>query len=88
MLPALAFDPGRAMLDCSDRGVIRIGATAGQVLLDPDTVIVSAGPLDPLACSSRIDRVWANAVPAFGDGRNTGADPGRCIAGPVSEQAL
>ena len=59
-----------------------------QMLFDPATVIDNPTPQDPSALSGGIDRVWVNRVLVSKDGQETGADPGRCIAGSGREQAL
>ncbi len=61
------------------RGVIRPGAYADLVLFDPATVIDRATPEDPHALSEGIQRVWVNGQVVFGEGRPTGAHPGRVI---------
>jgi len=62
-----------------DRGVIRAGAFADLVLFDPKTVTDRATTDDPAALSEGIARVWVNGAQVFGDGRATGAHPGRVL---------
>ena len=59
-----------------DRGVIRPGARADLVLLDPERVQDRATPEDPQAVSIGIERVWVNGVEVYRDGEVTGEHPG------------
>jgi len=59
-----------------DRGVIRPGARADLVLLDPERVQDRATPEDPQAVSIGIERVWVNGVEVYRDGKVTGERPG------------
>jgi len=62
-----------------DRGVIRPGAYADLVLLDPAVIADRATPEEPQLVSEGIERVWVNGVEVFADGAPTGARPGRVI---------
>ncbi|WP_237181026.1 N-acyl-D-amino-acid deacylase family protein [Roseomonas haemaphysalidis] len=62
-----------------DRGVIREGAYADLVLFDPATVIDNATFEDPIQMSVGIERVWANGVLSFAEGKATGQKPGRLV---------
>lgn len=62
-----------------DRGVIRAGAHADLVLLDPATVADRSSIEHPQALSVGIARVWVNGVAAFEDGKPTGATPGQVL---------
>ena len=63
-----------------NRGVIKAGAAADFVLLDPDTIIDHATPQNPGALSSGISKVWVNGRIVFENGQETGRRPGRFIA--------
>ncbi|MXP61783.1 D-aminoacylase [Roseomonas sp. M0104] len=62
-----------------DRGVIREGAYADLVLFDPNTVMDNATFEDPIQMSVGIEQVWANGVPTFAGGKQTGEKPGRLV---------
>lgn len=62
-----------------DRGVIREGAYADLVLFDPNTVMDNATFEDPVQMSVGIEKVWANGVLSFAEGKATGEKPGRVI---------
>jgi N-acyl-D-amino-acid deacylase len=68
-----------AHMDFEDRGVIRVGAIADLVLLDPDTVIDRATPQSPELLSVGIRTVWVGGQRVFDEGRATGARPGAVI---------
>lgn len=72
----------------SNRGVTGVVTATDQMLFDPATVIDDPTPQDPSALGGGIDRVWVNRVLVSEGGQETGAHPGRCIAGSGSEQAL
>jgi N-acyl-D-amino-acid deacylase len=61
----------------SDRGRIAPGLKADLVLFDPETVIDRATPEKPHEVSEGIDQVFVNGVLVYGDGKTTGAFPGR-----------
>ncbi len=71
-----------ANVGIADRGVIRPGAFADLVLLDPATVADRSTFEDPAALSVGIDRVWVNGVAVWADGKATGAYPGRGVRRP------
>jgi N-acyl-D-amino-acid deacylase len=62
------------------RGLIRPGAAADLVLLDPATVIDNATPTEPGLMSTGIAKVWVNGRIVFENGATTAARPGRFIA--------
>lgn len=62
-----------------DRGVIREGAYADLVLFDPAAVADRAAPEAPRLPSAGIAGVWVNGVQVYGDGKTTGALPGRVL---------
>jgi N-acyl-D-amino-acid deacylase len=62
-----------------DRGVIRPGAAADLVLLDPERVRDRATFQEPRIPSEGIDVVWVNGEEVFRDGGVTGARPGRVL---------
>ena len=63
----------------AERGVIRPGAFADLVLLDPDRVSDRATPQDPQRLSVGIERVWVAGEVVFAAGEPTGAYPGSVI---------
>ena len=66
-------------LKWNDRGVIREGAFADMVLLNPDTVIDRATYTDPTALSTGIEKVYVNGVLVWDNNKTTGAKPGFVI---------
>ena len=62
-----------------DRGAIRPGAYADLVLFDPATVIDRATFEESTLMSEGIEQVWANGVPTYVAGAQTGEKPGRLI---------
>ncbi|MET4223454.1 N-acyl-D-amino-acid deacylase family protein [Oerskovia enterophila] len=62
-----------------DRGVLRPGARADVVLLDPETVQDVATYEDPRRPATGIDDVLVGGVPVLAGGRPTGATPGRAL---------
>ncbi len=71
-----------ANVGIAHRGVIRPGAFADLVLLDPATVADRSTFEDPTALSVGIEMVWVNGVPVWDDGKATGAYPGQGIRRP------
>lgn len=67
-----------------DRGRLTRGMYADLVLFDPATVLDRATPQQPHRASVGIERVWVNGTEVFGEGKTTGAKPGKVIrrAGP------
>ena len=59
-----------------DRGVLREGAFADLVLLDPERVIDRAEFASPKRLADGIERVWVNGVETFAAGRVTGERAG------------
>jgi N-acyl-D-aspartate/D-glutamate deacylase len=68
-----------ARLGLRDRGVIREGAIADLVVLDPDTVIDRASDTEPARYPVGIDHVVVNGRIAIRDGTETGERPGRLL---------
>lgn len=66
-------------LGLRDRGVIREGAMADLVVLDPGTVSDQATDLEPSRYPTGIDHVFVNGVAAVLDGEETGERPGRLL---------
>jgi N-acyl-D-amino-acid deacylase len=66
-------------LGWKDRGIIKEGAFADLVLLDPDTVIDRATFANPTALSAGIEKVFVNGVLVWDAGQPTGARPGFVI---------
>jgi N-acyl-D-amino-acid deacylase len=64
-----------------DRGVLREGAFADLVLLDPDTVADTATYPEPARYPRGIDAVVVNGTPAVVDGEETGLRSGRLLRG-------
>lgn len=62
-----------------NRGVIRAGAYADLILFDPATIGDRATPEAPHQPSAGIAGVWVNGVQVYGDGKATGALPGRVL---------
>ena len=62
-----------------DRGLIRPGAFADLVLLDPATVADRSTFEDPKALSVGIEKVWVNGVAVWDGGKATGDFPGKAI---------
>jgi len=69
-------------LGLRDRGVVREGAFADLVLLDPDGVTDRATFDDPHQLSLGVHDVWINGVRVLRAGQHTGATPGRFVRGP------
>ena len=67
-----------------DRGVVRPGAYADLVLLDPERVLDRATPQDPQLLSVGIERVWVAGREVYAGGKPTGARPGTVIRRPAS----
>ena len=66
-----------AHIGLSDRGVIRAGAYADLVLLDPETVADRSTWQDPFALSTGIEKVWVNGAVVWDGAKATGAYPGK-----------
>jgi N-acyl-D-amino-acid deacylase len=62
-----------------DRGVIRPGAYADLVLLDPKTVTDRSTFAEPALLSTGIEQVWVNGEAVWRAGQPTGAHPGRIV---------
>jgi N-acyl-D-amino-acid deacylase len=68
-----------AHMGFADRGVIRPGAYADLVLLDPEQVSDRSTIEHPEARSVGIDKVWVNGVVVLDEGEATGHYPGQVI---------
>ncbi len=68
-----------AHMGFADRGVIRPGAFADLVLLDPAQVSDRSTIEHPEALSVGISKVWVNGVAVMDQGEPTGAYPGQAI---------
>ena len=68
-----------AHMGFTDRGVIRAGAHADLVLLDPAEVADRSTIDHPDALSVGIRKVWVNGVVVLEDGKATGAYPGQVV---------
>lgn len=75
-------DASAAHVGIADRGVIRPGAYADLVLLDPERVADRSTWEDPLALSVGIEKVWVNGVAVLDGGKATGAYPGQGVRRP------
>jgi len=73
-----------ANVGIADRGVIRPGAFADLVLLDPATVADRSTFEDPSALSVGISKVWVNGVAVWKDGKATGVFPGKAVSRPTT----
>lgn len=74
----LAGHPARRF-QLADRGLLRPGAVADVVVLDPATISDTADYADPRAHATGVDHVLVNGTFALRDGRLTGARPGRAL---------
>jgi N-acyl-D-amino-acid deacylase len=72
-----------AHVGIADRSVIRPGAYADLVLLDPARVADRSTIEDPLALSVGIEKVWVNGVVVLDGGKATGVFPGQAIRRPT-----
>ena len=63
----------------TDRGTIAPGKRADLVLFDARTVADRSTPENPTALAAGIVRVWTNGVEVYGDGRASGARPGKVL---------
>ena len=62
-----------------DRGVIRRGAWADLVILDPERVREQGTFADPMHYPIGIEHVLVNGVSVIEEGRHTGALPGKIL---------
>ncbi|MFF2274734.1 amidohydrolase family protein [Agromyces sp. NPDC058126] len=76
---ASALVSGRAArrFGLGERGLVREGAVADLVLVDPERVRAGASYAAPLELAAGIDDVFVAGVPVLADGALTGATPGR-----------
>ena len=68
----------------ADRGVLREGAAADVVVLDPGAVTDRSTYTEPWQLADGVHAVLVNGVTAFLNGRPTGAAGGRVLAGPAA----
>ena len=68
-----------AHVGIADRGLVREGMAADQVLLDPATVIDHATMSAPHAISDGVRSVWVNGAVVYADGKATAQRPGTAI---------
>jgi N-acyl-D-amino-acid deacylase len=71
-----------ARLGLRDRGLLRAGAHADVVVLDPAAIRDMATFEEPHRLSVGVRDVWVNGTRVLRDGTHTGAKPGRVLAGP------
>jgi N-acyl-D-amino-acid deacylase len=71
-----------ARLGLRDRGLLRAGAYADVVVLDPASIRDVATFEDPHRLSIGVRDVWINGERVLREGYHTGATPGRALAGP------
>ena len=71
-----------ARLALRDRGVVREGAFADLVVLDPEVIADRATTTEPARYPIGIDHVIVNGRPAILDGIETGDRPGRLLRRP------
>jgi N-acyl-D-amino-acid deacylase len=64
-----------------DRGIVREGAIADLVVVDPETVLDTATDEAPASYPLGIEHVIVGGVPAVLGGAETGRLPGRLIRG-------
>ncbi|CAN5727703.1 D-aminoacylase [soil metagenome] len=69
-------------LSLRDRGILRAGAYADIVIVDPETVTDNATFDQPHQLSTGIRDVWVNGTQVVAGGNHTGATPGRIVNGP------
>uniref|UniRef100_UPI000DF7A8DB N-acyl-D-amino-acid deacylase family protein n=1 Tax=Desertihabitans aurantiacus TaxID=2282477 RepID=UPI000DF7A8DB len=69
-------------LGLEDRGVLRPGAVADLVLLDPATVTDRSTYAEPYRLAEGVSRVWVAGRPAWVDGAVTAERAGRWLPGP------
>ena len=71
-----------AHIGIGDRGVIRAGAFADLVLMDPEQVADRSTIMEPQVQSVGIHKVWVNGVIVLDEGAATGAYPGQAVRRP------
>jgi N-acyl-D-aspartate/D-glutamate deacylase len=69
-------------LGLQDRGVIEVGAMADIAVIDLDTVQDHATFEHPHQYATGVQYVLVNGVMVLGEGRMTGARPGRALRSP------
>jgi len=72
----------------TDRGVLKADMWADVVIFDPETVTDVATFRDPNQLSKGMDYVLVNGVPVIGEGKMTGALPGKVLRGAGYVQLL
>jgi N-acyl-D-amino-acid deacylase len=70
------------ILGLRERGLIKEGMFADVVIFDPATIIDVATFEKPHQNSLGVRDVWVNGVRVWGNGKHTGAKPGRALYGP------
>ena len=68
-----------AHVGIKDRGVLRVGAYADLVLLDPKSVLDHATIQNPHALSTGITRVWVNGQEVYHDLKSSAKRPGKLL---------
>ena len=71
-------------LGLRDRGLLRPGAYADVLVLDPDQVTDSATFEDPHQLSTGVRDVWVNGTRVLADSVHTGETPGAFVKGPAA----
>ncbi|MEZ4521717.1 MAG: D-aminoacylase [Thermomicrobiales bacterium] len=71
-------------LGLRDRGLLRAGAFADVLVLDPDTVTDNATFEEPHQLSTGVRDVWVNGVMVLENSRHTGEMPGQFVKGPAA----
>ncbi len=71
-------------LGLRDRGLLRCGAYADVLILDPTTVIDNATFEHSHQLSTGIRDVWVNGSQVLENGEHTGATPGMFVKGPAA----
>jgi N-acyl-D-amino-acid deacylase len=72
-----------ARLSIRDRGAVQEGMRADLMVFDPSTIIDRATYEKPHQLSEGVRWVFVNGVAVVGDGKVTGAKPGRVVRGPA-----
>ncbi|HEY2858201.1 MAG TPA: D-aminoacylase [Terracidiphilus sp.] len=66
----------------TDRGVLKAGMAADVVIFDPQTIRDKSTFEEPNQLAEGMEWVLVNGVPVIGDGKMTGALPGKVLRGP------
>jgi len=62
-----------------DRGVLKVGAYADIVVMNPKTITDRGDQIDPRRYPDGIEYVIVNGVPVVEKARHTGAKPGKIL---------